>query len=124
MPLCALHASMLLCVFESHDHGVGVQVLQLWGSILSRLGAINAARELLDLTHFALDHHPRKAQDYIARAKIEDWTYQQSCYLPRKGTFMPGHDPDRKLSLADYRLLCNNQLGVVSACSSARTGVA
>ncbi|KAA6424877.1 MAG: hypothetical protein FRX49_05051 [Trebouxia sp. A1-2] len=88
------------------------EVLQLWGSILSRLGAINAARELLDLTHFALDHHPRKAQDYIARAKIEDWTYQQSCYLPRKGTFMPGHDPDRKLSLADYRLLCNNQLGV------------
>ena len=116
------HQHVTLC-FESHDHGVGVQVLQLWGSILSCLDAFTAARELLDLTHCALDHHPRTAHNYIARAKVEDWIYQQSCHLPRRGIFMPGHDPDRRLSLEDYRLLCNNQLGVVSACSSARTGV-
>ncbi|KAL0043082.1 hypothetical protein WJX79_008527 [Trebouxia sp. C0005] len=88
------------------------EVLQLWGSILSCLDAFTAARELLDLTHCALDHHPRTAHNYIARAKVEDWTYQQSCHLPRRGIFMPGHDPDRRLSLEDYRLLCNNQLGV------------
>ncbi|DBA69333.1 TPA: hypothetical protein ACH3X2_012911 [Trebouxia sp. C0005] len=86
--------------------------LAIVGQPSNSLGAINAARQLLDLTHFALDHHPHMAHDYIARAKVEDWTYQQSCYLPRMGTFMPGHHRDRRLSLEDYRLLCNNQLGV------------
>ena len=101
-----------------------MQVLQLWGNILWRLGAIDALRELLDLTHSALNNHPRTAQDYVARGTVEDWTYRQSHCLPKKGNFKPGQNPEAKLSLDSYRLLCNNQLSVVSACSSAKTGVA
>jgi len=124
MPSSAMHASLLLGASTVMTVCVCVQVLQLWGDILLRLGAIHAHRELLDLTFSALEHHPRTAQDYVARANVDDWMYRQSVCLPRKGTFKPGQDPDTKLSLDNYRLLCNNQLGVVSACSSAKTSVA
>ena len=101
-----------------------MQVLQLWGDILLRLGAVHAHRELLDLTHSALHHHPRTAQDYVARSTVQDWTYRQSTCLPRKGRFNPDENPETKLSLDNYRLLCDNKLGVVSACSSAKPAVA
>ncbi len=101
-----------------------MQVLQLWGDILVRLGATDALRELLKLTHSALDHHPRTAEDYVARNTVQDWTYRQSHSLPVKGNFMPGKNPETKLSLDSYRLLCNNELSVVRACSYAKTGVA
>lgn len=101
-----------------------MQVLQLWGDILVRLGATDALRELLQLTKSALHHHPRTAQDYVARSTVQDWADRQSCSLPLKGEFMPGQNPETKLSLDSYRLLCNNQMTTASACSSAKTGVA
>lgn len=98
--------------------------MQLWGDILVRLGATDALRELLKLTKSALHHHPRTAQDYVARSTVQDWADRQSCSLPLKGEFMSGQNPETKLSLDSYRLLCNNQMTMASACSSAKTGVA
>ena len=98
--------------------------MQLWGSMQLRLGAIDAHRELIDLTHSALDRHPRTAQDYVVRSTVQDWADRQSRSLPKKGNFEPGNNPETKLSLDNYRLLCNNQMTTVSACSSAKTGVA
>ncbi|KAL0048367.1 hypothetical protein WJX82_001763 [Trebouxia sp. C0006] len=86
------------------------EVLQLWGDILVRLGATDALRELLKLTKSALHHHPRTAQDYVARSTVQDWADRQSCSLPLKGEFMSGQNPETKLSLDSYRLLCNNQM--------------
>ena len=101
-----------------------MQVLQLWGDILLRLGATDALRELLELTKSVLNNHPRTAQDYVAQSTVEDWMHRQSQSLFMKGEFMPGKKRETKLSLDSYRLLCNNQMTTVSACSSAKTGVA
>ena len=98
-----------------------MQVLQLWDGILLRLGATNARRELQALTEAAYEHHPRTAFTSGLRESVEEFLYEQARTIPGKGVYHSGQDPGSKLSLDNYRLLCNNNLSVVRHWSSAMT---